>query len=58
MADLKHQVPIDAAAAKVYQAVATQNGMRHWWTADSQMEEKAGGKAPSLASISAAWCSA
>lgn len=45
MADLKHQVPIDAAAAKVYQACATQNGMRHWWTADSQIDEKVGGKA-------------
>ena len=45
MADLKHQVPIDSAPAKVYQAVATQHGMRHWWTADTQMHEKAGGKA-------------
>jgi uncharacterized protein YndB with AHSA1/START domain len=45
MADLKHQVPIDASPAKVYQAVATQNGMRNWWTADTQMDEKVGGKA-------------
>lgn len=45
MADLKHQVAIDAAAASVYQAVATQNGMRQWWTADTQVDEKFGGKA-------------
>lgn len=45
MADLKHQVPIDASPAKVYQAVATQTGMRNWWTADSQMDERIGGRA-------------
>lgn len=45
MPDLKHQVPIDASPAKVYAAIATQNGMRHWWTADTKMDEKAGGKA-------------
>jgi uncharacterized protein YndB with AHSA1/START domain len=45
MADLSHQVPIDAPAAKVYAAIATQNGMRNWWTADTQMEERTGGKA-------------
>ena len=45
MADLSHQVPIDAPAAKVYAAIATQNGMRNWWTADTQMEETTGGKA-------------
>ena len=45
MADLKHQVPIDAAPAKVYAAIATQNGMRNWWTADTRMDEKSGGKA-------------
>jgi len=45
MPDLKHQVPIDASPAKVYAAVATQNGMRNWWTADTNMDEKTGGKA-------------
>ena len=45
MADLSHQVPIDAPQAKVYAAIATQDGMRHWWTADTRMDEKAGGKA-------------
>ena len=45
MPDLKHQVPIEAVPAKVYAAIATQDGMRHWWTADTDMDEKAGGKA-------------
>ncbi|MCL4486685.1 MAG: SRPBCC domain-containing protein [Chloroflexi bacterium] len=45
MPDLKHQAPIDASPEKVYAAVATQNGMRHWWTADTKMDEKVGGKA-------------
>ena len=45
MPDLNHQIPINAPAAKVYRAVATQEGMRGWWTADTQLEEKPGGKA-------------
>jgi len=45
MPDLKHIVLISAAPEKVYAAVATQAGMRGWWTADTQMEEKVGGKA-------------
>jgi uncharacterized protein YndB with AHSA1/START domain len=45
MLDLKHEVSIDATPDKVYAAVATQKGMRNWWTADTTMEEKVGGKA-------------
>ena len=45
MPDLRHIVPISATPDKVYAAVATQAGMRNWWTADTQMEEKVGGKA-------------
>jgi uncharacterized protein YndB with AHSA1/START domain len=45
MADLKQQVPIDAYPDKVYAAVATQNGMRNWWTADATMDETVGGQA-------------
>jgi uncharacterized protein YndB with AHSA1/START domain len=45
MADLKFIVPINADPAKVYAAVATQAGTRTWWTADTQMEKKVGGKA-------------
>jgi uncharacterized protein YndB with AHSA1/START domain len=45
MADLKFIVPINADPDKVYAAVATQTGMRSWWTADTRMDEAAGGKA-------------
>lgn len=45
MAELKHQIPIKAAPQKVYAAIATQAGLREWWTADSRAEEKVGGKA-------------
>ena len=45
MADLRFIVPIDATPDKVFAAVGTQAGMRGWWTADTQMEERVGGKA-------------
>jgi uncharacterized protein YndB with AHSA1/START domain len=45
MPDLHHQIPVDALPEKVYGAIATQEGMRGWWTADTQMDEKPGGKA-------------
>jgi uncharacterized protein YndB with AHSA1/START domain len=45
MTALKHQVPIDTTPAKVFAALATQAGLRHWWTADVKADEKAGGKA-------------
>lgn len=45
MADLKHQIPIDASPAKVYAAIATESGLRSWWTVDTKMNEKVGGKA-------------
>jgi len=40
MVDLTHLVPIDASAAKVYAAVATTEGNRGWWTADSNVDLK------------------
>jgi uncharacterized protein YndB with AHSA1/START domain len=45
MADLKHQIQIEAAPEKVFAAIATQAGLRTWWTADSVADERAGGKA-------------
>jgi uncharacterized protein YndB with AHSA1/START domain len=45
MAEMNHQIPIKAAPAKVYAALATQPGLRGWWTADSRADEKVGGKA-------------
>jgi len=35
MAELKHQIAIKATQDKVYAALATQNGLRGWWTADT-----------------------
>ena len=34
MADIRHRVGISAPAAKVYQAVATKDGLAGWWTRD------------------------
>jgi len=45
MADIKHQIPIKATPAKVYAAIATQAGLRSWWTADTMADDKVGGKA-------------
>jgi len=45
MVDLTHQVPITAPAARVFAAVATAEGNRGWWTADSAVEPKVGGSA-------------
>ena len=45
MAEIKHQIPIKAAPQQVYAALATQAGLRGWWTADTTADEKVGGKA-------------
>ena len=45
MADLNHQIPINAPPTAVYAAIATQKGLASWWTADTRAEEKVGGKA-------------
>jgi uncharacterized protein YndB with AHSA1/START domain len=45
MADIFHQIPINASPDKVYAALATQKGLAGWWTADTTADEKVGGKA-------------
>ena len=45
MADLKHQIPIRSTPEKVYAALTTETALRSWWTADTKIDEKAGGKA-------------
>jgi uncharacterized protein YndB with AHSA1/START domain len=45
MAEIKHQIQIKAVPEKVYAAIATQTGLRSWWTADTNADEKVGGKA-------------
>ena len=45
MNEIRHLISIEAPPAKVYAALATQAGLRGWWTADSVADDKAGGKA-------------
>ena len=45
MAELRHQIFIQAKPEAVYAALATQTGLRGWWTADATSEEKAGSEA-------------
>ena len=45
LTDLFHSVPISASPEKVYAAFATQIGMQGWWTRDTSMESRVGGKA-------------
>jgi len=45
MAEIKHQIPIDATPDKVYAALVTTSGLRGWWTADVKTDERVGGKA-------------
>jgi len=45
MAEIRHQIAIEAPPEKVYAALATQAGLRAWWTADTIADHKTGGKA-------------
>jgi uncharacterized protein YndB with AHSA1/START domain len=45
VAELKHQITIQAGPDKVYAAIATQAGLRSWWTADATTDGKLGGEA-------------
>ena len=45
MAEIRHQISIETTPNKVYEALATQGGLRSWWTADTTTDEKAGGRA-------------
>ncbi len=42
MADLYHEIQINAAPEKVYEAITTQKGLRSWWTGDSVAEPRVG----------------
>ena len=43
MADILHRVGIKASSAKVYEALATRDGLAGWWTIDTHGESKPGG---------------
>jgi uncharacterized protein YndB with AHSA1/START domain len=45
MFEIMHRIDIEAPSEKVYAAVATQDGLRGWWTADSVAGDRPGGKA-------------
>ena len=45
MVDLNHQIRIAAPVSAVYAAVATEAGMRGWWTRDTTLNPTVGGKA-------------
>ncbi len=43
--DLVFHVDIDASHEAIYRAVATEEGLKSWWTADTEADERQGGKA-------------
>jgi uncharacterized protein YndB with AHSA1/START domain len=45
MAERKPQIAINSTPEKVYAALTTEAGLRHWWTADASTEDKVGGNA-------------
>lgn len=45
MVEINHQILIKESPRKVFEALATEAGLRQWWTADSSAEERVGGKA-------------
>ncbi len=45
MVDFIHRVPITASPKAVYAAIATRKGMRGWWTRDTSMQARRGGRA-------------
>ncbi|MGH2397045.1 MAG: SRPBCC family protein [bacterium] len=42
---LLHQIAIEAPPERVYAALATQKGLRSWWTVDTTVETRVGGSA-------------
>jgi uncharacterized protein YndB with AHSA1/START domain len=45
MIEIRHQIPLNATPEKVYAALATEAGLRSWWTADAEADAAVGGKA-------------
>ena len=42
MAEMRHEITINAPAKQVYDAITTGSGLRQWWTADSVAEPLVG----------------
>ena len=51
MVDILHRVGIKAPLEKVYQALATREGVAGWWTTDTQGESKVGGTLKTLFTV-------
>ena len=43
MVDIIHRIGIKSSAAKVYKALSTIDGLKHWWTEDVEGDERIGG---------------
>jgi uncharacterized protein YndB with AHSA1/START domain len=43
MSDIRHRVGVQAPIDEVYDAVATREGLSHWWTSDVEGESRVGG---------------
>lgn len=43
--DLVFHVDINGGAEEVYRAIATEMGLKSWWTRDTEADEREGGKA-------------
>jgi uncharacterized protein YndB with AHSA1/START domain len=43
MANIRHRVGIAAPPARVYEALATTEGLKSWWTRDTEGDPKKGG---------------
>src|SRR3954471_6648132 len=44
MVDIIHRIGIKSPAEKVFKAIATLEGLRHWWTEEVAGDDKVGGK--------------
>ena len=42
MSDIKHLIKIRSTPERVYDAVTTADGLRHWWSRDAAIEPKVG----------------
>src|SRR5712692_5774229 len=45
MPQMIHEIDINASPEKVYEALATQKGLRRWWTANTVADDRVGGEA-------------
>lgn len=43
MPDIMHVVTIHASPARIYEALTTTDGIRHWWTRDAVLDDRVGG---------------